>query len=69
MTAITAYVMVPVANFLSLTTYVGGQINNLVNGVISGTIAFVVAAIATYSIGIESKTNKQSNEQIKLVEA
>lgn len=69
MTAITAYVMVPVANFLSLTTYVGGQTNNLVNGVISGTIAFVVAAIATYSIGIESKTNKQSNEQIKLVEA
>ena len=54
-THITAYVMVPVANFIALTAYVGGNSANLVNGVISGVIAFVVAAVATYILGVKSK--------------
>ena len=50
-THVTAYVMVPVANFLALTAYVGGSTANIVNGIISGVIALIVAAIATYIIG------------------
>ena len=65
MTTITAYVMVPVANFLSLTAYVGGQTSNVINGV----IAFVAAAIATYAIGVEANTSKQRTKEFKLVEA
>lgn len=47
----TAYVMVPVANFLALSTYFGGSTANIINGVISGVIALVVAAIVTYFVG------------------
>lgn len=50
---VTAYVMVPVANFLAITTYVGGSTANLINGILSGVIALVVAATATYIIGVE----------------
>lgn len=50
-----AYVSVPVANFLSLTAYTGGNGANIVNGVISGIIAIVVATIATYLICREKK--------------
>ncbi len=50
-----AYVSVPVANFLALTTYTGGSVSNIVNGVISGVIAIVVAAIVTYIICREPK--------------
>lgn len=69
LTTVTAYVMVPVANFLSLTAYVGGQTSNVINGVVSGVIAFVAAAIATYAIGVEANTNKQGTKEFKLVEA
>ncbi|MFT8703610.1 MAG: PTS transporter subunit EIIC [Oenococcus oeni] len=55
-TSLTAFVLVPVANFLSLTAYVGGSTTNVVNGIISGILAFLVAAIATFAIGIESKS-------------
>lgn len=50
-THVTAYVMVPVANFLALTACVGGSTANIVNGIISGVIALIVAAVATYIIG------------------
>ena len=50
-THVTAYVMVPVANFLALTAYVGGSTANIINGIISGAIALIVAAVATYIIG------------------
>lgn len=50
-----AYVSVPVANFLALTAYTGGSASNIVNGVISGIIAIVVAAIATYLLCREPK--------------
>ena len=51
-THVTAYVMVPVANFLALSGYVGGSTANIVNGIISGVIAFVVAAIVSYIVGV-----------------
>lgn len=51
-THVTAYVMVPVANFLALSAYVGGSTANIVNGIISGVIAFVVAAIVSYIVGV-----------------
>ena len=52
-----AYVMVPVANFLALTAYTGGNASNIINGVISGIVAIVVAAIATYLLCREPKKN------------
>ncbi|UQS82891.1 PTS transporter subunit EIIC [Bombilactobacillus folatiphilus] len=47
------YVLVPVANFMSLTAYVHNDPTNLINGIISGVIAFLVAALATYLIGFD----------------
>lgn len=52
-----AYVSVPVANFLALTAYTGGSASNIINGVISGAVAIVVAAIATYLLCREPKKN------------
>lgn len=59
----TAYVLVPVANFLSLTAYVGGSTANILNGVISGVIAFIVAAIATYVIGVKTDEDISLSER------
>lgn len=67
-TQITAYVLVPVANFLALTAYVGGNSLNIINGIISGIVAFVGAAIATYLIGVGPEDGKKS-KSLKLVEA
>ena len=55
---IKAYVSVPVANFLALTTYTGGSGFNLANGIISGVISIVVAAVATYLICREKAPSK-----------
>lgn len=52
---LTAYAMIPVASFLCVFSFAGGTTMNLVNGVISGVIAFVVSAVATYFIGCEKK--------------
>jgi len=70
-THITAFVLVPVANFISLTAYVGGNSTNIINGVVSGIVAFVAAAVATYLIGVEAKTTSVTDKTIdfKLVEA
>lgn len=43
-----AYALVPVASFLCLTSYAGGDAMNFVHGVISGIISIVVAAAVTY---------------------
>ena len=56
---VSGYVMVPVANFMSLTTFVGGSTANLINGIVSAAIALIVAAIATYVIGVEPKNNRR----------
>ncbi|MGL6206716.1 MAG: PTS transporter subunit EIIC [Lactobacillus panisapium] len=58
-THVSAYVVVPVANFMCLSGYVGGSTANLINGVISGAIALIVAAIVTYMIGVEPKAKLQ----------
>lgn len=52
---LTGYSIVPVASFLCLFSYTGGSVMNIVNGVISMLIGFIVAAVATYLIGLDSK--------------
>lgn len=48
---VSCYAMVPVASFIGLTAFAGGPTMNLVNGVISCGIAFIVAAVVTYISG------------------
>lgn len=48
---VTCYAMVPVASFIGLTAFAGGPVSNLVHGVISCLIGFVVAAAVTYITG------------------
>ena len=43
-----AYALVPVASFLALTAYAGGNSANFINGIIGGVISIVVAAAVTY---------------------
>ena len=50
-----AYNFLPVANFLCIFDFAGGSTMNMVNGILSCIIGFVVAAIATYIIGISEK--------------
>lgn len=69
LTHVTAYVLVPVANFLALTGYVGGSTMNLINGILSGVIAFVGAAVATYLIDVTKKDTAVDAADFKLVEA
>lgn len=66
-----AYSLVPVANFLGLSACIGGTTANFINAIISAGITIVVAAIATYIIGVEPKTgnSKESSKNLKLVEA
>lgn len=60
---VTAYNLVPVASFLALTAYIGGSSANLINGIISGVIAFVVAAAVTYFLDF-----KRDAEAVKIAE-
>lgn len=62
---LTAYSIVPVASFLCLFSYTGGSVMNIVNGVLSGLIGFIVAAIATYFIGL----GKNGDEMLTKTEA
>ena len=55
---LTAYNIVPVASFLCVLGYSGGSTMNFVNAIISGVIAFIVAGIATYVIGLEKNDKK-----------
>lgn len=52
---LTAYSIVPVASFLCILGYTGGSTMNFINAIISALIAFVVAAVATYVIGLEKR--------------
>lgn len=54
-TGLTAYGIVPVANFLCLLSYVGGSQMNFINGILSAVISFIVAAVVTYVVGIDEK--------------
>ncbi|GAQ00837.1 PTS fructose transporter subunit IIB [Companilactobacillus farciminis] len=71
-THVTAYVLVPVANFLGLTALVGGSTANMINGIISAAISLIGAAVATYLINIKQTSKKEdtvSNTDFELVEA
>ncbi len=59
---LTGYNLVPVASFLVVLNYTGGTMMNVVNGVISGVIGFVVAAIATYIIGLGEDSDQTMTE-------
>lgn len=48
---VTCYAMVPVASFIGLTAFAGGPASNMVHGLISCLIGFVVAAVVTYITG------------------
>lgn len=54
-TGVTAHTLVPVASFLSMTAFVGGTTSNLVNGLISCLIAFIVTAVITYMFGFSKE--------------
>ena len=61
---IKAYNMVPVANFIALTAYVGGDTSaNIIHGTISGIIAIVVATIATYILVKKDLSNGKIIEE------
>lgn len=53
LTHVTCYAMVPVASFIGLTAFAGGPSMNVVHGVISCLIGFIVAAMITYFIGYD----------------
>ncbi len=52
-TGATTYAIVPIASFITLSSYFGGSTANIVNGIISAVIAFVVAAVTTYYLGFK----------------
>lgn len=54
-TGVTAHAMVPVANFVVITSFAGGPVSDLVHGSIACVIGFVVAAIVTYLWGFDKK--------------
>lgn len=61
-----AYNMVPVASFLALTGYVGGEgSSNMVNGVISGVIAIIVSAAVTFFICRGGDSKKENREEYR----
>lgn len=53
LTGVTAYAMIPVANFLNILSYVGGSTSNLIHAVITILISIVVSAVVTYYFGFE----------------
>ena len=51
-----AYNMVPVANFLALTAYIGGEgSGNFVQGIVSGVISIIVSTVVTYIVCREKR--------------
>ena len=65
LTGVTAYTLIPVANFACLISFVGGTTGNMINGFIACGIGFVVSAAVTYVLGIEgeAKKNDESLEE------
>lgn len=51
---VTCYAMVPVASFIGLTAFAGGPSMNMVHGMMSCAIGFVVAAMVTYFFGYDA---------------
>ncbi|MFT4106716.1 MAG: PTS transporter subunit EIIC [Lacrimispora sp.] len=49
----TCYFLINAANFMALTTFVGGPTSNIVFGVIGSVVGFVLSVIITYLFGFE----------------
>ncbi|MHC5227798.1 PTS transporter subunit EIIC [Enterococcus sp. LJL99] len=62
-TGVTAYAIIPVANFACLASFFGGSSANAVNGFIACGIGFVVSAVVTYIIGVKEKEDEQIVEE------
>jgi PTS system beta-glucosides-specific IIC component len=71
LTKVTAYALIPVANVLCGLSFVGGPTGNLINGIISMVIAFIVAAIASYFLGVkeENPTTQEGEKKENIVNA
>lgn len=71
LTKVTAYALIPVANVLCGLSFVGGPTGNLINGIISMVIAFIVAAIASYFLGVkeENPSTKEDDKKENIVDA
>lgn len=67
LTKVTAYALIPVANVLCGLSFVGGPTGNLINGIISMVIAFIVAAIASYFLGVkeENPSTQDGDKKVK----
>jgi beta-glucoside PTS system EIICBA component len=50
---VNAYTMIPVASVLAVLNFAGGPISNLVQGIISCVISFIVAGVATYFLAFK----------------
>jgi beta-glucoside PTS system EIICBA component len=59
---VSAYTFIPVANVLAVLNFAGGPTSNLVQGIISCVISFVVAAIVTYFLGFKKGDPLISNQ-------
>lgn len=67
----TSYIVGSPTNFLYFTGFVGPNISNVVNAILTGVIALVAAAVATYIIGVDddvTKIIKEENLILKPVE-
>lgn len=64
LTGATAYAMVPSASVLVLTSFAGGSVSNLVNGIIACSLGFVVSAVVSYAVGVEKKNEHVANVDV-----
>jgi len=64
LTGVTAYTLIPVANFACLISFVGGTNGNMVNGFIACGIGFVVSAAVTYVLSVKEET-KENDELLE----
>lgn len=54
------YNFLPVASFLGLLSFIGGNTMNLVYAIIGGIIAFIVSTIVTYILGVDESKNSDT---------
>ena len=62
LTGVTAYTLIPVANFACLISFVGGTNANMINGFIACGIGFIVSAAVTYVLSI--KEDVKENDEV-----
>ncbi|MGF1932659.1 PTS transporter subunit EIIC [Enterococcus casseliflavus] len=62
----TSYIVGSPSNFLYFTGFVGADISNVINAILTGVIALVSAAVATYIIGVDNADTKKIEEDIIL---